>query len=69
MASAPLDSRQKEIKRLLRVAGDSCPKEYTNAEAGSVPLDLHQDKRLPPSYRLDENGKLCIVSKRQLFGG
>ena len=62
----------KEIKRLCEGCRRFLPHsmEYTNEKLGVFRLTCTNcRKRLHRSYRLDENGKLCIVSKRQLFGG
>ena len=66
------DSERKEIKRLCEGCRRFLPHsmEYTNEKLGVFRLTCTNcRKRLHRSYRLDENGKLSMVSKRQLFGG
>ena len=67
-----INADSKEIKRLCEDCRRFLPHsmEYTNEKLGVFRLTCTNcRKRLHRSYRLDENGKQCIVSKRQLFGG
>ena len=62
-----LNADSKEIKRLCEDCRRFLPHsmEYTNAKLGVFRLTCTNcRKRLHRSYRLDENGKLVMVSKR-----
>ena len=72
LGPSSLSADSKEIKRLCEGCRRFLPHsmEYTNEKLGVFRLTCTKcRKRLHRSYRLDENGKLVMVSKRQLFGG